>query len=252
MNVGFSGKFCKEGATFFGTQAFPSSNNVSSGAHKHGTALDLSCKQLKFTEEESATFMRICKRNLQSFLVLPGLLAAAGITGLMAVAWTGFPAAVMAADTPATSSPPVLTFQAWKDKQILEAQNLVLRTSARISQLRTGKNTSSEVKSPESLPKGKLKKASEADLISLAEGDLKRAQETMDAANNLQIEDYIHVYLPTLHGRADAVQILTERLTKEELGELFKGLMLKETRNDTKQNSRLLDELNVSTQAQAR
>jgi len=67
-----------------------------------------------------------------------------------------------------------LTFQGWKDQQSLDAQNQVLRVSARISQLRTEKpaaQSSKEAAAP--LPNSKIKK-SEVDSLAAAERDLRR------------------------------------------------------------------------------
>ncbi len=91
-----------------------------------------------------------------------------------------------------------LSFSAWKQSQILEAQNELLRTS------------------------NSLDKTSQ-------DKEVKRAQERLDAAQNLQIEEYISVYLPGLAESPAQIEKLAEKLSKEELGAILKGLLSKPT-----------------------
>lgn len=118
-----------------------------------------------------------------------------------------------------------LVFQAWKDQQVLEAQNQILRASARINQLKSGGRTASPNDRDLNLSSGRIKKA--ADSLPGAERDLKRAQESMQAAAELQLEDYINIYLPSLQDQPDTLAKLTERLSKEELTEITKVLIRK-------------------------
>jgi hypothetical protein len=108
-------------------------------------------------------------------------------------------------------------FQSWKDLQVLEAQNQVLRVSARISQIRVGKGANTNVKDLSNIPAGRVKTASDADGLSLAERDLKRARESLEAANALELEDYVNIYLPSLEAQPEALNALLQKLTKEEL-----------------------------------
>lgn len=135
----------------------------------------------------------------------------------------------------------VLTFQSWKEQQVLEAQNQMLRVSARISQLKsTAKGSKNEGKdaASDNLPSSRVKKASDADSLAAAEKDLKRGQEGLDAATTLQLQDYINVYLPTLQDQPAALDKLAEKLSKEELAEIFKGMLKKSSRTtDAKRNA---------------
>lgn len=152
-------------------------------------------------------------------------------------------AAGAAAQEPLVPAP--LTFQAWKDQQVLEAQNQVLRISARISSLRTTKPKGSKTE-PANLANGKLKKVSDTDTLAAAEQDLRRAQESLSSANNLQFEDYVDVYIPTLSDQPEALQKLSDKLTKEELAEIFKALMKAKAVGDAKRSAALLDTLTPS------
>ncbi len=132
-----------------------------------------------------------------------------------------------------------LTFQAWKDQQVLEAQNQVLRASSHIVQVRAAKPGSSDSKETAALPSSRVKKAGDGDQVALADKDLKRAQESLEAAGSLQLEDYIAIYLPSLQDQPEAAAKLVEKLTKEELAEITKGLIRKGSKlSDTKRNAR--------------
>lgn len=131
-----------------------------------------------------------------------------------------------------------LNFQAWKEQQILEAQNQALRISARISQLKAAKPGAAGSKEV-SLPSAKVKKT-EADTVAGAERDLRRAQDSLQTANALTLEDYINVYLPTLQGQSEVLQNLALKLSKEELAEIFKALVGKgSSTNDAKRSTAL-------------
>lgn len=129
-----------------------------------------------------------------------------------------------------------LTFQAWKEQQILEAQNQTLRVSARISQLKSGKGAA-PVKA-DSLPamNSKVKKAADVDSLAVAEKELRRNQESLQTANALSLEDYVSVYLPTLQDQPEALQTLATKLSKDELAEIFKALVSRSSAPDAKRS----------------
>ncbi len=132
-----------------------------------------------------------------------------------------------------------LTYQAWRDQQVLQAQNQILRVSARISMLKSGRPISPADKdSPAVLSSNRIKKASNVDTVAAAERDLRRAQESMEAATALQFEDYINIYLPLLQNQPEAIAKLTEKLTKAELAEIAKALISKGFRpNDARRRA---------------
>jgi hypothetical protein len=143
----------------------------------------------------------------------------------------------------------VFNFQTWKEQQILDAQNQTLRVSARISHLKSGK--ASTGKESTSIPANSKFKKSDGDSLSAAERDLRRAQESLKASIELNIEDYIMVYLPTLRENPEALQALAQKMSKEELAEIFKLLLSKERAPDARRNSSALAEaLTPNTRAQ--
>jgi hypothetical protein len=135
------------------------------------------------------------------------------------------------------SLPPVLTLQAWKEQQVLEAQNQVLRASARLAQMKNSKHNSA---TKESLKIGSNRvKQVEIDPATAAERELRRAQEGLTSAQNYGLDEYIAIYLPTLSDQAEAINTLTNRLSKEELAEIVKGLLRRDSPSDTKRNGAL-------------
>ncbi len=132
----------------------------------------------------------------------------------------------------------VLNFQNWKEQQILDAQNQTLRVSARLAQVKNGKSAAQKESAP--LPAGSKFKKSESDTVAGAEKDLRRAQESLKAALELAMEDYVTVYLPTLRDSPEALQALAQKLSKEELAEIFKVLIRKDAPPDTKRNGAAL------------
>jgi hypothetical protein len=135
------------------------------------------------------------------------------------------------------SLPPVLTLQAWKEQQVLEAQNQVLRASARLAHLKNSKHNST---TKESLKIGSNRvKQVEIDPATAAERELRRAQEGLTSAQNYGLDEYIAIYLPTLSDQAEAINTLTNRLSKEELAEIVKGLLKRDSSSDTKRNGAL-------------
>ncbi len=92
------------------------------------------------------------------------------------------------------------------------------------------------IKDPTPLPVNPKFKKSESDSVAAAEKDLRRAQESLKAANDLTLEDYISIYLPTLRENPEALQALAQKMSKEELSEVFKLMLRKDSPSDTKRN----------------
>lgn len=147
-------------------------------------------------------------------------------------------------------NPQILNFKAWKDQQVLTAQNQMLRISARIAQLKGAKNGKADKK--DLALKSKNLKTAEVDPILEAEKELLRAQDSLEAANNWTLEDYINVYIPTLRNQPEALTKLTDLLTKEELGEILKTMLVRVPSIDAKQNPALVGGLPRSSQVQTR
>jgi hypothetical protein len=141
--------------------------------------------------------------------------------------------------------PEILLFQSWKNQQILEAQNQVLRTSAKINSLRAGKPTGT---SSAQLSTARIRNS---DPLTAAEKDLRRFQESLAAAQNLGFEEYITVYVSSLRDRPEAVSRLAEKLSREELTEVMKSLVRQMPRIDAKRNSTLLGSLSTMSGAHA-
>ena len=118
-----------------------------------------------------------------------------------------------------------LSFQDWKEQQVLETQNQMLRVSSRINVLKSSKAGKSDSRESTVLPNGRVKKTPDTDTLAAAEKEMKRSQESLEAASALQMDDYITIYLPTLQDQPEALNKLANKMTKEELAEIFKGIL---------------------------
>lgn len=135
------------------------------------------------------------------------------------------------------SVPNVLNLQAWKDQQVLEAQNQVLRVGAKLSALKNSKPNSG---TKEALKLGSSRvKQIESDPITITERELKRAHESLQSAQNYGLDEYIAIYLPTIADQNEAISTLTNRLSKEELAEIVKALLKKDPPSDAKRSGSL-------------
>lgn len=160
-----------------------------------------------------------------------------------------FTATVAQAQNPIPAEPRPLSFAAWRDQQVLEGQNQVLRASSRVAQLKAGK-AQSKLPEPSEVPaNARMKKIGEGESLASAELDLKRAQETVESASKLQFDDYVEVYVPTLQDHPEALQKLSEKLSKEELIEILKLLMQRPKAADAKRSASLVGGLMLPTRS---
>lgn len=114
-----------------------------------------------------------------------------------------------------------LKFKAWKEQQIVEAQNEVLRISARLHSQKT-------------TPKAEKPGSADAELIGnhrfqtapeVTDRDLKMAQETLEISKEFTIEDYAEVYVSGLQEDSDQFAKLMNSLSKDEITQLMKILV---------------------------
>lgn len=137
------------------------------------------------------------------------------------------------------------TFQNWKDLQVLDAQNQLLRAGARVAQVRSGKAAKADVKDEKPLPSGRIKSVAGESPMAVAEKDVRRAKESLEAANTLELADYVNVYLPSLESQPEVLEALIQKLSKEELGEILKIIVSKNSRFDTKRNPPMVGGLTI-------
>ena len=124
-----------------------------------------------------------------------------------------------------------LKFKAWKEQQIVEAQNEVLRISAR---LRSQKNNPKIERSTDSdlLGSSRFQQAPE-----VTAGDLKNAQETLTIAKEFTLEDYADVYVSNLQEEPEQFTKLMNSLSKDEMTQLMKILVKNKTPESSQQSN---------------
>lgn len=134
---------------------------------------------------------------------------------------------------PALAEAP-LKFKAWKEQQILEAQNEVLRISARLHSLKNNPKPEKPQKKDDSTATS-LRFDSVPDLT---DRDLKLAQENLAIAKELSLEDYAEVYVSSLQENPSQFSKLMNSLTREEMSQLMKILVKNKAEGtiDTKRN----------------
>lgn len=108
-----------------------------------------------------------------------------------------------------------MKYKGWKESQILEAQNEVLRISSKLKQSRGQAKVERA-----SLNDERLEKSPE-----VTEKDLKRAQEQLEFARQLSFQDYAEVYVSGLQQNPEQFSKLVDSLSREELSQIMKILM---------------------------
>lgn len=112
-------------------------------------------------------------------------------------------------------SPP-LPFKAWREQQLMEARNQVVRVTNKMTLDRSQPvplQTSVEANPSKGLKGSK------------PETELKRALDNLQSAKELTIEDYFLVYLSRYKGQPQALEFIAQRLTREEIAELLKVML---------------------------
>ncbi len=97
----------------------------------------------------------------------------------------------------------VKPFKAWREAEILRAQNELLRLNNKVYREKT--RTSPQLEEP---------------VLQKLEGQLKAAEQNLQFAQDLSLEDYVSVYLVPLAQRADFQKQVAPSLSKEELLEI--------------------------------
>lgn len=131
-------------------------------------------------------------------------------------------ATAFAAPQPTNEAPQI--YKIWKEQQIVEAKNNVVRMANKITLARAGK-----------LPEKELQALQP---IERMDNELRVAQENLQIAQELSVEDYFVVYLSRFKSRPDAIQSVASRMSKDEVAELIRA-MLNRGESTTTQNGTL-------------
>jgi hypothetical protein len=135
-----------------------------------------------------------------------------------------------------SQNPEPYGFQRWKDHQVVEARNQVVRLTNRMHLLKTGRYKLDNESQPlledkdeklykelKSLGDDKKVEKAEAEkaLLKSVEGKMQMAIENLQIAKDLTIDDYIVVYLSRYSDDTEALVRLVERLSKDEVLQLL-------------------------------
>lgn len=154
-----------------------------------------------------------------------------------------------ATNTEEAVTPELMTFKAWKDQKVIEAQNLSTRLNNRIVLLKAGKIKPEELAAEfpqfanENESAALTKRAQKLrgnDLTTRLERELARAQKTLEFARDLTLQEYAVGYLNQFQDYPDAIAKMTSKLSKEELADLVKALLDSSSPTlDTRKNDRI-------------
>ncbi|MGE4133185.1 MAG: hypothetical protein AB7F86_16200 [Bdellovibrionales bacterium] len=122
------------------------------------------------------------------------------------------------------------TFATWKEKHITDATNQLLKMTTRFSQLRAKRGESADPAEKPLSNKYNRVRPAPADLT-MAEKDVRRARESLEAARGLEISDYVSIYLPTLSGQPAVQQQLIKKLSPDDMA-LILQLLLNQPKSD--------------------
>ncbi|MAV90147.1 MAG: hypothetical protein CL676_01910 [Bdellovibrionaceae bacterium] len=126
-----------------------------------------------------------------------------------------------------------LPYKAWKEQQILNAQNRLLRISAELDTVKTTENSesskSSEASSPKEQALERFQKTKTKSEVERLTKEQKLARQAVEGASGLTFEDYITVYLPTLSQSPEALETLVGTLSKEELTKILEEILKRQS-----------------------
>lgn len=129
-----------------------------------------------------------------------------------------------------------LKFKAWKEQQIVEAQNEVLRISARLRVQKTGSKAEKASSADKEILGSRFQQSPE-----VTEKDLKMAQESLEIAKEFNLEDYADVYVSSLQDDSEQFSKLMNSLSKDEMTQLMKILVKNKAADSDRPTSHVND-----------
>lgn len=134
-----------------------------------------------------------------------------------------------------------LSFKAWKEQQVLMAQNKLLRISAELEVIKPSTEPKKDSPEKESLKEKaaqRFYRAQGKSQVDRLKTELKLAKNSVETATELTFDDYIAVYLPTLTHTPEAIDTLVESMSREEISKILKEVLKKQSdQRDKKANS---------------
>lgn len=132
----------------------------------------------------------------------------------------------------AKADPVGLDFKTWKEQQILSAQNRLLRASAELDVLKNSgaaKEASDDKASKKQKALTRFQKSQEKSGLERLENAVQLAKEAVQNANDLNLDDYVTIYLPSLSQNPESLETLMESLSKEEISKILTEILKKQS-----------------------
>ncbi|MCB0357256.1 MAG: hypothetical protein KDD40_09630 [Bdellovibrionales bacterium] len=145
---------------------------------------------------------------------------------LMLVIFLSFTFQGMAEEVPLEAK--AVSFNKWKQLQVVEAQNKVVRLSNLLLLLKSEKYTlenSLPQVANESKQDIQIPEKQQQELIGQTEGQLKTAVASLDFAKELTLNDYFSVYLRQFKDNKSALEALAQDMDKSEIAEVLSSLI---------------------------
>lgn len=131
-----------------------------------------------------------------------------------------------AQEAPQSSKP--VSFNKWKQLQVVEAQNKVVRLSNLLLLLKSEKYAPENIL-PQVAKESKqdvfIPEQQQEELVNQTEGQLKTAVASLDFAKELTLNDYFSVYLRQFKNNSEALESLAVDMDKSEIAEILRSLI---------------------------
>ncbi len=129
-----------------------------------------------------------------------------------------------------------LTFRAWRDQQLVEAQNQLARLSNKIVLVKSGRMRAEDA-SADITQSGesdsvelqgltaRAQRAAAKDSLERLDRELQRARKAVEMTKDLGVQDYFIGYLSQFQNNSEALSQAASKLSKEEVTELLRSLL---------------------------
>lgn len=129
-----------------------------------------------------------------------------------------------------------LTFKAWREQQVVDAQNQLARLSNKIVLVKSGRMKAEEAmadatqggESDSAELQGltaRAQRAAAKDSLERLDRELQRARKAVEMTKDLGVQDYFIGYLSQFQNNSEALSQAASKLSKEEVTELLRSLL---------------------------
>jgi hypothetical protein len=134
-----------------------------------------------------------------------------------------------------------LPFKTWKEQQITEARNVVIRITNRRTLAKASlKSADTESPKTRTVATEEIGVQQHVQRPANLETELQQANENLASAKELSFEDYVTVYLAAFRDRPDVLAVISQKLTKEEVAILLNLVVNRASSQDARTSAKPL------------